>query len=219
MDKTGISTNPSPETGRSQLAEMNTKPSKATRLNISNLLSGFRIAAAPVLLYLAWVGRPNLFLALLAVSLISDSVDGFLARKLNWASEFGTRLDSWGDFATYMTVPLCAWWLWPDILKREAPYVIVVICAFVIPALVGFLKFKRLPSFHTWSAKTAAVLMSVAVLLLFMADIAWPFRCAAVFQALVACEEVAITFLLSEWRGNVPSLWHATKWAPKGPLK
>ena len=180
--------------------------------NISNLLSGFRLMAAPVMIYLSRADYPNLFLLLLGLSLISDSVDGFLARRFNWGSEFGTKLDSWGDFATYMTVPLCAWWLWPDILKREAPYVIVALGAYLAPILVGFLKFKRLPSLHTWSAKTAAVLMSVSALLLFIADIAWPFRIAAIFQALVAGEEIAIIFFLSEWRGNVPSLWHARRW-------
>lgn len=87
----------------------------------------------------------------------------------------------------------------------------LALSAYVAPILVGFLKFRRLPSLHTWSAKTAAVLMSVSALLLFIADIAWPFRIAAIFQALVASEEIAILFLLRQWRGNVHSLWHACK--------
>jgi CDP-diacylglycerol---glycerol-3-phosphate 3-phosphatidyltransferase len=191
----------------------------ADSFNISNLLSGFRLIAAPIMLYLAWAGYPNPFLILLGFSLISDSVDGFLARRFNWVSQFGTKLDSWGDFATYMTVPLCAWWLWPNIIRREALFVILALGAYVTPTLVGFLKFKRLPSLHTWSAKTAAVLMSVSALLLFIADIALPFRIAAIFQVLVASEEIAIIVLLAEWRGNVHSLWHASKWMKQRNLK
>jgi CDP-diacylglycerol--glycerol-3-phosphate 3-phosphatidyltransferase len=178
------------------------------RLNIPNLLSGFRLIAAPFLLYLAWTGRPTLFLVLLSLSLLSDCVDGFIARKLENTSEFGTRLDSWGDLATYLTVPLCAWWLWPEILKREAPFVLLVVAAYVVPLVAGFVKFRRLPSYHTWGAKAGAVLMSVAVLILFVADMPWPFRCAAAAQAAVACEEIAITLRLSEPRTNVPSYWH-----------
>ena len=181
-----------------------------------NLLSGFRLIAAPFLLYLAWVGRPNLFLVLLAVSLLSDSIDGFIARKLNEASELGTKLDSWGDLATYLTVPLCAWWLWPEILKREAFFVLLTISAYIFPLIIGFMKFRRLPSYHTWSAKVAAVVMSVTVFILFIFDIARPFHFAAILQALVACEEITITFLLFEWRGNVPSLWHASRLERKG---
>ena len=178
------------------------------RLNIPNLLSGFRLIAAPFLLYLAWTGRPTPFLTLLSLSLLSDCVDGFIARRLGDTSEFGTRLDSWGDLATYLTVPLCAWWLWPEILKREAPFVLLAVAAYVVPLVAGFVKFRRLPSYHTWGAKAGAVLMSVAVLILFIADIAWPFRCAAIAQALVACEEVAITLRLSKPRANVSSFWH-----------
>ena len=180
-------------------------------VSIPNLLSGFRLIAAPFLLYLAWMGHPNLFLALLAVSLLSDSIDGFIARRLNEASELGTKLDSWGDLATYLTVPLCAWWLWPEILKREAFFVLLVIGAYIVPLMAGFVKFQRLPSYHTWAAKTAAVLMSFAVLILFIVDIAWPFKCAAIVQALVACEEVAITLRLSKLESNVRSFWHLAK--------
>jgi hypothetical protein len=77
--------------------------------------------------------------------------------------------------------------------------------------MAGFAKFQRLPSYHTWAAKTAAVLMSVAVFILFIFDISWPFYCAAILQALVACEEVAITLRLSKLESNVRSYWHLIK--------
>ena len=101
---------------------------KMARDQIPNMLSGFRLVAAPFLLCLAWMGHADLFLVVLSISLFSDSVDGFIARRLNVASDMGTRLDSWGDLATYLTVPLCAWWLWPEILKREAFFVFVALC-------------------------------------------------------------------------------------------
>jgi len=175
---------------------------------LPNFLSGFRLVAAPFLLYLAWTGRPHLFLALLAISLLSDAIDGLIARRLRRTSEFGTKLDSWGDLATYLTVPICAWWLWPEILRREAFFVGLVVAAYIVPLVAGFAKFRRLPSYHTRGAKIAAVVMSVGVFILFIFDIPWPFYCAAVLQALVACEEVAITLRLSEPQSNVPSFWH-----------
>jgi CDP-diacylglycerol--glycerol-3-phosphate 3-phosphatidyltransferase len=182
-------------------------------VSIPNLLSGFRLFAAPFLLYLAWTEHHNLFLVLLALSLLSDSIDGFVARRLNETSELGAKLDSWGDLATYLTVPLCAWWLWPEVLKREAFFVWLVIGAYIIPILAGFAKFQRLPSYHTWAAKTAAVLMSIAVFTLFIFDTSWPFHCAVIVQALVACEEIAITLRLSKLESNVRSFWHLIKQA------
>ena len=178
---------------------------------IPNILSGFRIIAVPFLLYFAWMGYHNLFLGLIIISLLSDAVDGYIARKLEITSDIGTKLDSWGDMATYLSVPICAWWLWPDILRREAVYVFIVIGAYVIPIIAGLIKFRKLPSYHTWGAKIAAVIMSVAVLILFITAFAWPFRCAAVIQALVAVEEVLITIRLPQLQGNVQSLWHVMR--------
>ena len=149
---------------------------------------------------------------MLAISLFTDSIDGYIACRLKTASELGTKLDSFGDLAIYLTVPLCAYWLWRDILKREAFFVLLVIAAFTFPLIAGLVKFRRLPSYHTWAAKTSAVLISVATFVLFMTDIVWPFRVAAIIQAFVACEEIAITLRLSEIQSNnVRSLWHINK--------
>jgi phosphatidylglycerophosphate synthase len=187
---------------------VNSKPIISGNLNVPNVLSGFRIIAAPVLLLLSWYGHANSFLTLFAASLISDCIDGWIARRFGCASKLGTKLDSWGDLATYMIVPLCAWWLWPDIIKREISFVLITVCAYTVPIFAGLIKFRRLPTYHTWAAKTAAVVMGVSAMVLFIFDISWPFRIAAVFQALVASEEIAITLKLSELQNNVPSLWH-----------
>ena len=176
--------------------------------NIPNILSSFRLIAVPFLLIIAWQDRPNLFLAILAVSLLSDAIDGFIARKFKVTSKTGTKLDSWGDFATYVTVALCAWRLWPEILQREAFFVVTGIVFFILPVLAGAIKFKKLPCYHTWAAKTQAVLMCLAMYILFITGIAWPFQCAVILQCFVSIEEVAITLWLTEQRYNVPSFWH-----------
>ncbi|MDC1144981.1 CDP-alcohol phosphatidyltransferase family protein, partial [Porticoccaceae bacterium] len=64
--------------------------------SIPNILSFLRLGLVPVLIGLALVQAGQLFLWVLAVSLLSDVLDGFLARKLNQVSELGAKLDSWG---------------------------------------------------------------------------------------------------------------------------
>ncbi len=181
----------------------------AARLfNIANLLSCFRLVAVPFLLYLAWKGRPNHFLILLGFSFFSDLIDGSVARLLNLTSELGAKLDSWGDLATYLTIPVCAWWLWPDILRREAFFVLFILCAYSIPLLAGLFKFGKLPSYHTWAAKAAMIILSSTAVTLILTGVTWPFRCAAIAQGLVALEEVVITMRLPQPRSNVRSLRH-----------
>lgn len=179
--------------------------------NLPNILSVFRLIAAPFMLYVAFFGYKVLFLIIFALSLLSDAFDGFIARKLNASSDIGTKLDSWGDLATYLTVPLCAWWLWPDILRQEAFFVMLVVCAYVLPITIGFMKFKRLTSYHTYMAKTSTVIMGPAVFILLIFEIAWPFWIAAVIQTLSAIEELAVTLTLTKPQDNVRSFWHVRR--------
>lgn len=139
-----------------------------------NLLSGGRLALTPVLLALAWQGRATVFLSCLAMALLSDALDGWLARRLAGTSSLGTKLDSWADIALCLSVPLGVWWLWPDLVRREAVIVGVVIACFAAPALFALLKYHRLPSYHTWTAKLAGVLMGTGGLIQCALDLASP---------------------------------------------
>jgi CDP-diacylglycerol--glycerol-3-phosphate 3-phosphatidyltransferase len=181
------------------------------RITVADLVSGARLVLAPILLYLAWTGRPALFLVALACSLLSDAVDGFLARRLRQTTEMGARLDSWGDLITYATLPIGVAWLWPDLLRREAPFVIAIASGYAVPIAFGFIKFRRLTSYHTWGAKLSSVLLGCAVLLLLLGGPALPFRVAVVVFALAEIEEIAITATLPAWRADVRSLRHARR--------
>jgi CDP-diacylglycerol--glycerol-3-phosphate 3-phosphatidyltransferase len=180
-------------------------------LTVPNLLSALRLVLAPVLLVLAWTGQPTPFLVALSCSLLSDLFDGYLARRFNQATQLGTLLDSYGDLATYLTVPLCAWWLWPDLIRREAWYAAAVVAAYVFPIALGYLKYGRLTSYHTYGAKLSAVVVGASALALFAGGPPLPFRIATWILVLAELEEIAITTILPEWRSNVPSILHARR--------
>jgi CDP-diacylglycerol--glycerol-3-phosphate 3-phosphatidyltransferase len=81
----------------------------------------------------------------------------------------------------------------------------------LIPVAAGFLKYKRLTSYHTWAGKAAALLIGPGVLLLLAADLNWAFEFAAAITFLAGMEELAMTVVLPEWRANVPSLRYALR--------
>jgi CDP-diacylglycerol--glycerol-3-phosphate 3-phosphatidyltransferase len=180
-------------------------------LNAPNLLSVFRIVCAPVLLVLAWHGATASFLALFGLGLASDVLDGALARRLGQVSDLGARLDQWADFALWVSLPLGAWWLWPEIIVREAPYVILAVVCLLLPTAIAYARYRAVPGYHTWSAKLSSVLMGIAVPLLLIFDLAWPFRIAALFQLVCAIDELGITYLFAECRHDVPSVLHAAR--------
>ncbi len=179
--------------------------------NLPNALSALRIALAPALVALAWLGLASWFLAALAAALISDALDGAAARRLGVSSSLGAQLDSAGDLLIWGVLPLGAWWLWPDAVSGQAPWVALVLVAFSVPTLVGLARYGRPTSFHTRSAKASAIAMGPAVLLLVVGGIAWPFHAASVLLTLSALEELAITGVLPRWRSDVPSLCHALR--------
>ena len=123
---------------------------KTKWLTVPNFFSYLRIASVPFLFYIAWKGYPNLFLVVLALALSTDAIDGYLARKLNQVTTLGTTLDSVGDTAMYMTIPFCAWLLWPELIKQDLVYIVIVMLAFIIPMIAGFMVvFSKLITFGT----------------------------------------------------------------------
>jgi len=187
---------------------MNGEPSK---LNLPNFLTGFRFIAAPVLLWLAWNGHGVAFMGLLAVVFLTDMLDGMVARMTGQVTQFGATLDSWADVITYLTIALCCWWLWPEIVRRELFYVGLIIASCLLPALAGILKFGRFTSYHTWGVKIAAASMGLTLYILFLYGLAWPFRIAAVICIMAAIEEIVITWLLPEPESNLRSVWDVLK--------
>lgn len=176
---------------------------------LPNVLSALRLASIPPLLALAWLQRPLAFLLLLLAAVLSDAVDGWLARRLGATSRLGARLDSIADYAVYVAVPLGGWWLWPALIAREAPWFALVVAAYAVPGALALLRFRRLAAYHTWSAKLAVVILSVAVLVLFAGGPAWPLHVGAPIAAVAGLEQSAITLIASRPRDEVPTIFHA----------
>lgn len=170
-----------------------------------------RLVCAPALLVFAWQGATAVFLTLFALGLASDVADGAIARRYGLESELGARLDQWADFALWLAFPLGVWWLWPDLIRREAPYVVVAIVCLLLPTAIAYAKYRAVPGYHTWSAKLASVLMAISVPLLLLFDSPWLFRITAVYLVLCAVDELGITYFSAECRHDVPSVFHAAR--------
>jgi len=157
----------------------------------------------------AWIGHAKLFLVFFCCLLLMSFVDGFIARRLKQVTDYGSELDSWGTFATFFTVPICAWMLWPELVRGEASFVTAVLVFYFVPASLGLLKYGHLTSYPTWSARFSAVLLSVTAFMLFLGGPAWPFQLATPILILSGIEKIFMTAILPQWQANVPSLWHA----------
>ena len=175
-------------------------------VKLPNLVSLLRIAIAPVLFMLAFLGLEGWFLAILLFSGFTDVADGFLARRLNLITELGSHLDSIGDFTIYGTMAICAWILWPETTQQELLYYALILFSFLLPALAGLIKFGRFTGYHTWSVKLAVFVTFFGYVSLYADIAAWPFVLASLLCVYAGIEEILITLVLPEERTDVRSI-------------
>ncbi len=174
-----------------------------------NLISALRIGLMPVVLLMAIGGSRRGFVAVLVVSLATDALDGFLARRLNAYSDFGRKLDSLADYLTLLTGLAGIALLWPEEVRREFLWICTGMAAFFAVIIYGFVRLGRAPCYHTWASKSLAVLTAASLIPLLSGGSATPFHVAIVLQVFAALEEMGIALLVPSHIGQMPTLWHA----------
>jgi cardiolipin synthase (CMP-forming) len=177
-------------------------------LSLPNLLSGFRLLAAPVLIALAFAEMRGAFAVLLTFALLSDALDGLIARRWNLVSEFGARLDSLADNATYAAAFLGMFAFEAEALAPYWPELAVFIAFLVLSTVAPLLKFGRPGSYHLLLFKCAAVVQALAVLALFYFGLNAALLYLAIGIGILACiEDIAATLLLIAPRSNLGSVF------------
>lgn len=174
-----------------------------------NLLSGLRIALLPAVLTAAMAGSKPWFVGFVATSLATDALDGFLARRLNALTDFGRKLDSAADYLTLMTGLAGIAILWPHLVRRELPWIVVGLAAFFGVIVFGFIRLGRPPCYHTWASKAGVVGCSFSMIPLLAERTAGPFHVSIVILVLAGVEEVAIVCLVPRHEGEMATVWHA----------
>jgi phosphatidylglycerophosphate synthase len=176
---------------------------------LPNLISLSRLVAVILLIVAASFNASGLCLILFGYCLVSDVVDGQLARAFGLNSVLGARLDSLADCALTLTIPFVALRLLPALRATDTITVLFVFAGYAIPMAWGMLKFRRLTSYHTTAARVAGVLLAGTFLLFVATRVGWPMRAATAVLLLSALEEMAITHTLTQWRSDVPNLRRA----------
>jgi phosphatidylglycerophosphate synthase len=182
-----------------------------TRTVLPTLLSGARLALMPAVLTAALTGSRWWFVALLTAALLTDALDGFLARRLNAYSDLGRKLDSAADYVTMITGIAGIALLWPDVMRRELPWVIAGLVAFFAVIVYGLVRLGRPPCYHTWASKVLAVACALSLIPLLAEWTALPFRVVMALLVLGGVEEIAIAFVVPWHVGEMPTVWHALR--------
>jgi phosphatidylglycerophosphate synthase len=146
---------------------------------------------------------------LLGTSLLTDALDGFLARRLNAFSDLGRKLDSAADYLVVLTAIAGIALLWTDIVRREVIWIACGLAAFFAVIVYGLVRTGRAPCYHTWAAKSATMATALSLIPLLAGWSTVPFHAAVILQLVAALEEMMITLILPSHVGDMASVWHA----------
>ncbi|WP_313630447.1 CDP-alcohol phosphatidyltransferase family protein [Enterococcus devriesei] len=137
---------------------------------------------------------------------ITDVLDGWLARKLNWTSQLGTFLDSVADLVFFSAVVLRI------ILTINLPTFIwwgVGLVASIrgLSYFIGYLRFRQFASLHTYLNKITGLLIFLTPLALLLLSIKlW--GTLLIFLALLsALEELLIILTTTALDKNCPTFF------------
>ena len=173
----------------------------------------YRLLSAPLLVYFILEKRLPLFTFLLGLSFLTDAVDGAIARKYKVTSVLGARLDSLADDLTIAAAIIGAIVFKPEFLKQELTFLILPTALFLFQMFLAFTRYGKPSSFHTYGAKSAAVLQGIFLLLLFfLPRPVYVLLYATVFvTGAELIEEIIMTLLLPRWEADVKGLYWVLK--------
>jgi len=191
--------------------------------NIPIALIAFRFALAPVILCLAYYqGEKSkiYILVLMYLGLISDILDGIIARNLNMSSAFLRRLDSQTDIIFWLSIGFATYFLYPELISENKEYILII---FVMEGMcygISLLKFGKETCTHAFLAKMWGLSLLAAFTSLIGFNVAGiPFYIAIVLGFISHIDRILITLILPSWTHDIPSSFHAYLIRQGRPIK
>jgi cardiolipin synthase len=176
--------------------------------NIPNAISLTRLFATPVLLGTVLYRRQELFTWLLLACLLSDILDGLIARTFNLRSKLGASLDSIADMLVCLIGVAGIFRFQSEFLAIYYREVLVVLGLYAAEVLAALVRYGKISSFHTVLNRVAAYAQGIFVMSLFLWGYrGWIFQPMIVLTVLAYSEELVLVYLLPEWRNDVRGVY------------
>jgi phosphatidylglycerophosphate synthase len=176
--------------------------------NTPNAISLARLLATPILLSAVLWQRQELFKWLLLACLLSDILDGLIARIFRLRTRLGATLDSTADIlvAVIMISGICVFqrpFLLAHIWEIALP-----VAMFVLQLVAAIWRYGRISSYHTVLNRIAAYAQGIFVMSLFLWGYqAWLFHPMIALTVAASVEEFLLLCVLPESRVDVRGLY------------
>lgn len=180
------------------------------------LMAGARAVLGPAMVVGERAGWSGTTLAAMVVTaLLSDIFDGVLARRWKCDTAAVRLFDSMADILFYLGCAAALWMRHPALVHTLAVPIAAVVGLEALCLAVAFIKFGKLPSYHSYFAKIWGLALASALVTAFLArHPATLISAALAFGALSNLEGITMSLILPVWRHDVKSL--AVAWRLRG---
>jgi len=183
-----------------------------SKITVPNILSAYRIVSFPVVLFFAISKNENPFVVMLMINLITDILDGWIARAFNMQTEFGARLDSIADIGTYILAIVGVFVFKASDFSPHLASFYIFIFLFVLANIISIVKFGKLPSLHLYSWKIGGYMQGGFFFVLFVFDFYPLFYYIVIGWGILSfCEHISIQLLLKQMKSNQKGLYWVLK--------
>jgi cardiolipin synthase len=181
-------------------------------LNVPNALSVYRMLALPFIVHTIATGNKQLYITLLSVNLVTDILDGFIARTFKLETELGARLDSFADIGTYAMAFSGMIILESEFVSEHRVAFLVIIGMYLLPQLISLVRFRRPTSFHLYSSKTLGYIQGIFIFTYFVFGYTpWYFYFMVAASLVVYSEALVIIILIPQLRSNLRGIYFMLK--------
>lgn len=182
------------------------------KYNIADWFSFYRIVAVPLLLALIWLGEREWFTWFLLISYSTDAIDGYLARKLKITSARGSQLDSIGDQLTFIMGLIGLWAFENAFIRQNILLIAIAFLPYILQLLIAIVKYGKATAFHTYLAKSSAILQATFILwTLFFGPVYGLFYAMIVIGILETIEEITLIYMYERWVEDVKGIYWALR--------
>lgn len=179
------------------------------KLNTAELFAASRIVSFPLVLLFIFLEERQIAAWLYIILFSTDFIDGFFAFFYDQESPRRAKLDSLGDFLFLISGLIGFYIFETEFFHQYIIPISIVLGLYALQCLIAFIKWGRPSSFHTYSAKFAAITQVIFISFSLMFE-ASPvlFYFTLVFSIIDIMEDIILTFLLPTWKANVKGiLW------------
>jgi CDP-diacylglycerol--glycerol-3-phosphate 3-phosphatidyltransferase len=162
----------------------------------------------PVILVLAIAGFEALFVWLFCINLVTDILDGLIARVFKLTTEFGARIDSIADFGTYILAFYGLFAFKYEDFQGHFFSLGVFAALFLFCYLIPLFRWKRLPSFHLYSWKIGGYIQGIFFFVLFAVGFQlWFYYLMVSWGICSFLEHLIIQTIITEPKSNLKGLY------------